>query len=65
MTAFEFVNRGTAALKVFQSIRAEFPNEIIGIGSIVDAPTAALYIAHGANFVVSPLFDESVATLCN
>jgi 2-dehydro-3-deoxyphosphogluconate aldolase/(4S)-4-hydroxy-2-oxoglutarate aldolase len=31
----------------------------------VDAPTAALYIAHGANFVVGPLLNPEVARLCN
>jgi 2-dehydro-3-deoxyphosphogluconate aldolase/(4S)-4-hydroxy-2-oxoglutarate aldolase len=38
---------------------------IIGIGSVEDAPTAALFIAHGANFVVGPTFSEDVARLCN
>ena len=38
---------------------------IMGVGSICDAPTAALYIANGANFVVGPLLNEEVARLCN
>jgi 2-dehydro-3-deoxyphosphogluconate aldolase/(4S)-4-hydroxy-2-oxoglutarate aldolase len=38
---------------------------ILGIGSICDAPTAALYIANGANFVVGPLLNKEVARLCN
>jgi len=38
---------------------------IIGVGSVVDAPTAALYIANGANFVVGPLLNPEVARLCN
>ncbi len=38
---------------------------IMGVGSIVDAPTAALYIANGANFVVGPLLNAEVARLCN
>ena len=37
----------------------------MGVGSIADAPTAALYIANGANFVVGPLLNEEVARLCN
>src|SRR5690606_7574656 len=41
------------------------PDVIMGIGSIVDAPTAALYIAHGARFVVGPLLNAEVARLCN
>ena len=37
----------------------------MGVGSIVDAPTAALYIASGANFVVGPILNPEVARLCN
>ena len=36
-----------------------------GIGSIVDAPTAARFIAHGANSVVDPVLNPEVAQLCN
>jgi len=31
----------------------------------VDAPTAAMYIAYGANFIVGPNFNPEVARLCN
>ena len=62
---FEFTNRGKEALSVFLGLRHAFPDNLLGIGSIVDAPTAALYIAHGADFIVSPAFNADVATLCN
>lgn len=65
----EFTNRGERALPVFaqlsELIAAQFPNLILGVGSIVDAPTAALFIAHGANFVVGPVLNAEVAKLCN
>jgi 2-dehydro-3-deoxyphosphogluconate aldolase/(4S)-4-hydroxy-2-oxoglutarate aldolase len=65
----EFTNRGEEALEVFSyliKIAPEtFPQLIIGIGTILDAPTAALYIAHGANFIVGPSFNEEIARLCN
>lgn len=65
----EFTNRGERALLVFaqlsELIAAQFPHLILGVGSIVDAPTAALFIAHGANFVVGPVFNAEVAKLCN
>jgi 2-dehydro-3-deoxyphosphogluconate aldolase/(4S)-4-hydroxy-2-oxoglutarate aldolase len=32
---------------------------------VVDAPTAALYIAYGANFVVGPVLNPEIARLCN
>jgi Entner-Doudoroff aldolase len=38
---------------------------ILGVGSVVDEATAALYIGYGANFVVGPILNASVARLCN
>ena len=65
----EFTNRADRSLEVFQALEAwcarEKPEVILGVGSIVDAPTAALFIAAGANFVVGPLLDEETARLCN
>lgn len=63
----ELTNRGEHALKVFSHLSEilEKTPAILGVGSIVDAPTAALFIAHGANFVVSPNFNPEVAKLCN
>ncbi len=65
----EFTNRGDLAYHVFtDAVRHVIANEldvIMGVGSIADAPTAALYIANGANFVVGPLLNEEVARLCN
>jgi len=43
----------------------ECPEMILGIGSIVDAPTAALYVQLGANFVVSPLLNPDIFKVCN
>ncbi len=54
----EMTNRGDRAYRVFQELEEHFakarPEMILGVGSIVDAPTAALYIAQGANFIVGP-----------
>lgn len=63
----EFTNRGEKALKVFSELRESLSREpvILGVGSIIDAPTAAIFIAHGANFIVGPLFNPEVARLCN
>ena len=67
--AFEFTNRGDFAQEVFAGLvkfaAVECPDMIVGIGSIVDAPTAALYLQLGANFVVGPLFNPDVAKVCN
>lgn len=65
----EFTNRGDFAPLVFQELSLHFakadPSVILGVGSIVDAPTAALYIASAARFVVGPLLNAEVAKLCN
>ena len=65
----EFTNRGDLAHHVFaaamQHIIANEVDVILGVGSVVDAPTAALYIGNGANFVVGPLLNPEVARLCN
>ena len=65
----EFTNRGDRALNVFAELLVHFesaaPSLILGVGSVVDAPTAALYIASGANFVVGPVLNPDVARLCN
>jgi 2-dehydro-3-deoxyphosphogluconate aldolase/(4S)-4-hydroxy-2-oxoglutarate aldolase len=65
----EFTNRGDLAPEVFkalsQHLAQERPDLILGVGSVVDAPTAALYIAYGANFVVGPVLNPEIARLCN
>lgn len=65
----EFTNRGDFAYHVFTELSRHFaaaePQIMLGVGSVVDAPTAAMYIASGANFVVGPLLNAEVARLCN
>ena len=38
---------------------------ILGIGSIVDAGTASLFLQLGANFVVGPLLNPDIFKVCN
>lgn len=67
--AIEFTNRGELAYPVFAELVRHFareaPSLILGVGSIVDAPTAALYLAAGANFIVGPSLNPEIARLCN
>ena len=67
--AFEFTNRGDYAHEIFGSLNKwaakECPDMILGVGSVVDAPTASLYIQLGANFIVGPLFNPDIAKVCN
>src|ERR1044072_8441970 len=64
----EFTNRGDFASHVFYDVTRYFdkadPSVIMGVGSIVDAPTAGIYIANGAKFVVGPLLNADVAKVC-
>jgi 2-dehydro-3-deoxyphosphogluconate aldolase/(4S)-4-hydroxy-2-oxoglutarate aldolase len=66
---FEFTNRGAFAHEVFAEVkkwaREQCPGMMIGTGSVMDAPTAALYIQLDADFIVSPVLNAEVAKTCN
>jgi 2-dehydro-3-deoxyphosphogluconate aldolase/(4S)-4-hydroxy-2-oxoglutarate aldolase len=66
---FEFTNRGDYAHELFSDLNKwaekEAPSLIMGVGSVVDAGTASLYIQLGANFIVSPLLNQEMAKVCN
>lgn len=66
---FEFTNRGDYAHEIFGElnkwIAKECPDMILGIGSIVDAGTASLYLQLGANFIVGPLLNPDIFKVCN
>jgi 2-dehydro-3-deoxyphosphogluconate aldolase/(4S)-4-hydroxy-2-oxoglutarate aldolase len=65
----EFTNRGEFAHEVFGELNKycakELPEMILGVGSINDAGTAALYLQLGANFIVSASLRADIAKTCN
>ncbi|MEQ9007566.1 MAG: bifunctional 4-hydroxy-2-oxoglutarate aldolase/2-dehydro-3-deoxy-phosphogluconate aldolase, partial [Ekhidna sp.] len=64
---FEFTNRSEEAIDVFKHIlnkQSEYPDMIIGIGSILNVDQCKVYIDAGAAFIVSPIVDKEVADLC-
>jgi 2-dehydro-3-deoxyphosphogluconate aldolase/(4S)-4-hydroxy-2-oxoglutarate aldolase len=65
----EFTNRGALAYQVFSELvkwkDREFPDFILGAGTIVEPSAASLYINCGANFIVGPIFNADVAKTCN
>lgn len=67
--AFELTNRGDFAHELFAELvkfaRQDYPDLVIGVGTIIDPATAALYLQLGANFIVSPSFNPEVAKVCN
>lgn len=66
---FEFTNRGDFAHEVFAELvkyaTKELPGMMLGVGSVIDAGTTALYLQLGANFIVSPLINAEMAKTCN
>ncbi|MDR2125782.1 MAG: bifunctional 4-hydroxy-2-oxoglutarate aldolase/2-dehydro-3-deoxy-phosphogluconate aldolase [Prevotellaceae bacterium] len=69
INVFEFTNRGEFAHEIFSElskfVHKECPRMILGAGSVVDAPAAAMYMQSGANFIVSPLFNADIAKVAN
>ena len=67
--AFEFTNRGDFAHERFADLSRlcarDFPDLALGAGTVLDAPTAALYLQLGADFIIGPTFSEEVARVCN
>ena len=65
----EFTNRGDRAFQVFGELIKHFekadPKVILGVGSVLDIGTAALYINLGANLIVGSVTNPEVAKLCN
>ncbi len=68
-TVVEFTNRGDFAYQIFLELAKwcsdSLPQVALGVGSIIDSGTAALYINSGASFVVSPILNPDVVRLCN
>ena len=65
----EFTNRGDFAHEVFRELiqfaKDSLPGMIIGVGSVTDAASASHYMMNGANFIVTPVFREDIAIVCN
>ena len=65
----EFTARGDFAHEVFGELTkyaiTELPGMIMGVGSVTDGAAASLYMALGANFVVTPVLREDIAIACN
>lgn len=65
----EFTSRGDFAFEIFSDLikyaMAELPGMILGVGSVTDAASASQYMLAGANFIVTPVFREDIAIVCN
>jgi 2-dehydro-3-deoxyphosphogluconate aldolase/(4S)-4-hydroxy-2-oxoglutarate aldolase len=65
----EFTARGDFAHEVFGELTKyaikELPGMIMGVGSVTDSAAASLYMALGANFIVTPVLRKDIAMACN
>ncbi len=62
----EFTNRGKNSLINFKQlieIKAQFPGLLLGIGTIKTGEQATAFIEAGADFLVSPIFDNEIADI--
>lgn len=61
----EYTNRGKQALKNFKSLsttrHAQFPDLILGLGTVLDPKTGTKAIQHGADFLVSPGYTSELS----
>lgn len=65
---FEFTNRKSNSFEVFKHLhakRAEFPDLMFGIGTIMDAETTQKFIDAGADFIISPILKLEMAPVCH
>jgi 2-dehydro-3-deoxyphosphogluconate aldolase / (4S)-4-hydroxy-2-oxoglutarate aldolase len=69
LKVFEFTNRGDNAHEIFNELNKmaakEMPDLVLGVGSVIEPATAALYIQLGAAFIVAPVLNEDMAKMCN
>ena len=65
----EVTARGDFAHEVFGELTEyavkELPGMIMCVGSVTDAAAASLYMALGANFIVTPVLRDDIAIACN
>lgn len=67
IAAIEMTFTVPQADKVIREVADTYPPEqiILGAGTVMDAETARAAILSGAQYIVSPYFDENTAKLCN
>jgi 2-dehydro-3-deoxyphosphogluconate aldolase/(4S)-4-hydroxy-2-oxoglutarate aldolase len=64
---FEFTNRSKNSFEVFVHLvkwARQFPDLMLGIGTIMDADTTDKFIKAGAHFIISPILKREMAEVC-
>jgi 2-dehydro-3-deoxyphosphogluconate aldolase/(4S)-4-hydroxy-2-oxoglutarate aldolase len=64
----EFTNRSYHALNVFKALKKaaskDMPDLILGAGTVMNVKEAKAFVKAGANFIVAPVINKSVAKFC-
>ncbi|PRO66498.1 bifunctional 2-keto-4-hydroxyglutarate aldolase/2-keto-3-deoxy-6-phosphogluconate aldolase [Alkalicoccus urumqiensis] len=50
---------------IIREVKRRFPKAVVGAGTVLDSETAAQAVAAGAQFIVSPSFQEASARFCH
>ncbi len=65
---FEFTNRGENAFQVFTQLlkhAQQYPDLMMGIGTLMNAEVTQKFCDAGAHFIVSPILKAEMATVCH
>jgi 2-dehydro-3-deoxyphosphogluconate aldolase / (4S)-4-hydroxy-2-oxoglutarate aldolase len=65
---FEFTNRRSNSLDVFNFLdtqRSNFPDLMLGIGTVMDGATTKKFIDAGADYIISPIMNIEMAPVCH
>jgi len=64
---FEFTNRRKNSFETFQQLvsqRKQYPEMMLGVGTVMDGATTTKFIQAGADFIVSPILKPEMAEVC-
>jgi 2-dehydro-3-deoxyphosphogluconate aldolase/(4S)-4-hydroxy-2-oxoglutarate aldolase len=68
MRVLEFTNRKPNSLEVFSTLikqRHQFPDLLMGIGTIMDTNSTMKFIYAGADFIISPMLNLDMGKVCS
>ena len=60
----EITLRTEKAMEAIRALSKEFPELLVGAGTVFSVPVAKKALAAGARFIVSPHLDETIVTYC-
>lgn len=65
LMAIEVAYTNNQASAIIEALTKDYPDALIGAGTVLDDVTARMAIMAGAKYVVSPSFNAKTAVLCN